>query len=73
MLVSSLYLKYSEVLHGKMPYVSPCVLTEVDVLLETGLLATSTWLKSEVETAGQQSDGYYGEDTIEGSDNYWGD
>ena len=73
MLRSSLFLNYSEVGHGKLPYATPCVLMEADVLLETCLLAGSIWQKSEVETAGQQSDGYYGESAIEGTDNYWGD
>jgi hypothetical protein len=52
---------------------SPSILMEADILLETGLLATSVCMKSEVETAGQAKDGYYQESTIEGSDNYWSD
>ena len=72
MLVSSLF-KCSKVCHGKLPYMSPSVLMEADILLETGLLAASVYMKSEVETAGHEKDGYYGESTIEGSDNYWSD
>jgi hypothetical protein len=70
--VKSFFLK-SEMRYGKIPYVSPCVLMEVDVFLETCLLVGSVWQKSGVETAGQKSDGYYQESAIEGSDNYWGD
>lgn len=54
-------------------YHSPGVLDRQELYLEQSLLVGSIVMSSFVETAGQESDGFYSEGDIVTSENYWGD
>jgi hypothetical protein len=52
-------------------YLPPCVLSEMDILLEDNLLAASILLSTSIRTEGQESAGYFeGNDLVSG-DNQW--
>ena len=74
MSMSPQFLKGSEVRDGRLPYVSPCVLSEQEILLETNLLGGSISYSSWVEIAGQGMQGlYFEQGDIVTDSNYWGE
>ena len=55
------------------PYLVPLLIAESEALLEDRLLSSSTLYDTFVEIAGHQKSGFYTEDDIISSGNYWED
>ena len=58
---------------GVVPYLAPCVVSELDVELESDLLGGSIVYRTFVETVGQVNNGYYEEGEIVSDANVWFD